>query len=361
MERCVALTHSVIQNSFKYCSIPRPEVVKRVRPEKSSESPKPPSDTTQTEPKTSIPPHINDLRPSSKDDSNPNSHPHSRYNSPANARDSPIHVSPSTNGPPQSPRNHRPGEEKSRPDIIPAMPPPIIPSQTPSAQELRETAKLTISRPERPEARNPNGSRAPSPLNRSPSPASRPGTRNASSESRASGGRSRSDRGNDGDREERRSDRENRQESRDHAATLGRRDSITHNRSERSGRERPSARDMDKDGDRDKERDRGRDRHGDREKERDRDRDLDRARDRDRDRERDRDRDRHRRDDKDRDRDRDSRKERDPNRGQPGMPPAPQDDRALPTRPDPSRHRNPPGVEDGLGKRRRAPDDDVSV
>jgi THO complex subunit 2 len=263
--------------------------------------------------------------------------------------------------PPQSPRNYRPSEEKSRSDIVPTMPPPAIPSQTPSAQELRETAKLSISRPEKSESlRNPNGSGAPSPRIRSPSPSSRPGTRNASSESRASGGRSRSDRGNDGDREERRSDRENRQDSRDHAATLGRRDSITHNRSERSGRERTS-RDMDKDkdGDREKERDRGRDRHGDREKERDRDRDIDRVRDRERDRDRDRDRDRHRRDDKDRDRD--SRKERDPNRGQMGsMPPALQDDRALPTRPDP-RHRGSIATEDGLGKRRRAPDDDVST
>ncbi|KAF9468910.1 transcription factor/nuclear export subunit protein 2-domain-containing protein [Collybia nuda] len=337
-------------------SIPRPEVVKRVRPEKNSESPKPPGDALQTEPKSSIPSHISELRPSSKEDSNPNHHPRSRYNSPANARDAPIHVS--AGGPPHSPRNHRPAEEKSRLDIIPAMPPPIIPSQTPSAQELRETAKMTISRPEKPEARNSNGSGAPSPRNRSPSPSSRPGTRNASSESRASGGRSRSDRGNDGDREERRSDRESRQESRDHAATLGRRDSITHNRSERSGRERLSGRDMDKDGDREKERDRGRDRHGDREKDRDRDRDLDRVRDRERDRDRDRDRDRHRRDDRDRDRDRDNRKERDFNRGQPGIPPVPQDDRALPTRPDPGRHRSSLGIEDGLGKRRRATDDD---
>lgn len=230
------------------------------------------------------------------------------------------------------------------------MPPPSVPSQTPSAQELRETAKQTIHRPEKLEPpRTSGGSAAPSPRHRSPSPSSRPGTRNTSAESRASGGRSRSDR--DPDRDDRR-DRENRQDPRDTSA-LNRRDSLTHNRSERSGRERVSTRDSDKELDRDKDRDRGRDRHGDREKERDRD--LDRVRDRDRDR----DRDRHRRDDKDRDRD--GRKERDINRIQPnGIPAASQEDRGLPSRPDPGRHRGVLSGEDGLGKRRRPPDDDVS-
>ncbi|KAF5387899.1 hypothetical protein D9615_000104 [Tricholomella constricta] len=327
-------------------SIPRPEVVKRVRPEtKHSQSPGEPGLSQADAVKSSVPPHMNELRMSGKDESPAGLSPRSRYNSPAHARGSPIPQlsSPSGLGKelPHSPRTHRPEEDRSRSDGVPAMPPPSVPSQTPSAQELRETAKQSM-RSEKLEGRNAGGSRGTSPRRRSLSPTSLPGTRNHSSESRASGGRSRSDR--DGDREER---RESRQDSRDHAATLGRRDSITHNRSERSGRERTSTRDSDKD-DRDKERDRGRDRHG----ERDRDRDSDRVRDRERDRERDRDR--HRRDDKDRDRE--SRKERDANRGQPSTPGPLPDDRALPTRPDP-RHRTALG-DDGLGKRRRAADDD---
>ena len=164
----------------------------------------------------------------------------------------------------QSPHNHRLLDEKARSDILPAMPPPSVPSQTPSAQELRETAKLTINRPDKVEPpRTSGGSAAPSPRPRSPSPSSRPGTRDASTESRASGGRSRSDR--EPDRDDRRS-REHRQEPHD-ISTLNRRDSLTHNRTERSGRERLLG---DKEVDRDKDRDRGRDRHGDREKERDR-------------------------------------------------------------------------------------------
>lgn len=338
-------------------SIPRPEVVKRVRPDnKHSQSPKP-ADTLPSQPdtiKSHVPPHLSELRLSTKDDSAAGHSPRSRYHSPAGARDSPFpQASPSGLGKelPHSPR-HRSGEERPRPDAPPTMLPPSVPSQTPSAQELRETAKQSIGRSDKLDAiRHSSNSAAPSPRRRSPSPSSRPGTRNPSVESRASGGRSRSDRGNtDPDRDERRGDRESRQDSRDHAATLGRRDSITHNRSERSGRERTSTRDSDKDRDseREKDRDRGRDRHGDREKDRDRDRD--------RERERDRDRDRHRRDDKDRDRD--SRKDRDLGRGQAAPLNAPEE-RQLPTRPDPGRHRS--QVEDGLGKRRRPADDDVST
>lgn len=331
-------------------SIPRPEVVKRVRPEtKASESPKPVGEVTPSHLDAKlIVAHIHELR-SSKDEPTSNSSI-SRYSSPANARESPLlQSSPGIDKePPQSPHSLRLLDEKARPDALPAMPPPSVPSQTPSAQELRETAKQTIHRPEKLEPpRTSGGSAAPSPRHRSPSPSSRPGTRNTSAESRASGGRSRSDR--DPDRDDRR-DRENRQDPRDTSA-LNRRDSLTHNRSERSGRERVSTRDSDKELDRDKDRDRGRDRHGDREKERDRD--LDRVRDRDRDR----DRDRHRRDDKDRDRD--GRKERDINRIQPnGIPAASQEDRGLPSRPDPGRHRGVLSGEDGLGKRRRPPDDD---
>jgi hypothetical protein len=70
-----------------YSSIPRPEVVKRVRPDtKTSESPKPIGDVTASQNAKSNISHIHDLR-SSKDESMGHS-PLSRYNSPTNARDS---------------------------------------------------------------------------------------------------------------------------------------------------------------------------------------------------------------------------------------------------------------------------------
>jgi len=253
---------------------------------------------------------------------------------------------------PRSPRNR---------DSQEAMPPPSVPSQTLSAQELRETAKQTIARPSDKtedkvgrltvESLSQNGSAAPSPASRqrTPSPPTRPGTRNASADSRASAGRSRSD----GDHnEDKRTDRDNRQESRDR---VGRREGLSHGR---NGRDRASMRETDKDGkdgERDRDRDRGRDRHGDRE----RDRDRERERDRERDRDRDRDRDRHRRDDKDRDRE--GRKERDTsNRSAIATVNLDPDDRSLPSRPDLSRHRSIQNGDDGLGKRRRPTDDDVS-
>jgi THO complex subunit 2 len=266
--------------------------------------------------------------------------------------------------PPQSPRNYR-EDKQSRVEKV--MPPPSAPSQTLSAQELRETAKQSITnRPDKADDRIQNGSAnaSPVPRRRSPSPPTRPGTRNGSADSRASGGRPRSDRGSgDGnDRlDDKRSSRDSRQES--HNSSLGRRDG----RSERSGRERGSVREAEKDkeAEKDRDRDRIRDRHGDKEKERDRDKDKDRRerdreRDRERERDRDRDRDRHRRDDKDRDRD--VRKERDPGgRETPtsAVPPGP-DSRGLPTRPDASRHRDVPNGDEALGKRRRPADDEVS-
>ncbi|KAJ7283481.1 transcription factor/nuclear export subunit protein 2-domain-containing protein [Mycena rebaudengoi] len=195
----------------------------------------------------------------------------SRFSSPAGGldisralgKDPPIAPGLSALGkePPQSPRNHRAVEEKtSRADGQP-MPPPVAPSQTQVAQELRETAKQTMSRgnkddDKRPanETRNQSGSRAPSPRRRTPSPTSRPGTRNHSSESRASGGRGRDRMPADSD--EKRTDRDTRQEARDHASALTRRDSLTHNRSDRGARERAPG---DKD---ERDKDRGRDRHG---------------------------------------------------------------------------------------------------
>lgn len=260
--------------------------------------------------------------------------------------------------PPQSPRNHRVGEDKL-PRAEKIMPPPSAPSQTLSAQELRETAKQSITnRPDKsedrtarpsnePRSQNGSANASPIPRRRSPSPSTRPGTRNGSADSRASGGRPRSDRGS-GDSNDRlddkKSSRDGRQES--HSSTIGRRDS----RSERGGRERPSAReDKDKEAERDRDRDRIRDRHGDKERERDRDKDR---RERDRERDRDRDRDRHRRDD---------RKERDPvarDTLASAVTPGP-DNRGLPTRPDASRHREIPNNDEALGKRRRPTDDEV--
>lgn len=273
--------------------------------------------------------------------------------------------------PPQSPRSHRADDKQPRSEKV--MPPPSAPSQTISAQELRETAKQSVmhrtdkseDKPGRPstDSRSQNGSAnaSPVPRRRSPSP-TRPGTRNASADSRASGGHTRSDRGpgDSSDRpDDRKSDRDSRQDPRDHGSTLLRRDS----RSERSGRERISGRevdrDKDKDIDRDRDRDRVRDRHGDKERDRDRDKDRrekDRERDRERDRDRDRDRDRHRRDDKDRDRE--GRKDRDTvSRHAPTSTVTPtSDSRSLATRPG---HRDVSNGDENLGKRRRPTEDEV--
>ena len=258
----------------------------------------------------------------------------------------------------ESSRHHRANDlPPTRQEIPPAMPPPAAPSQTASAQELRETARQSISRPERLETTGQNGSGAPSPRVRSPSPSSRPGTRNGSTDSRTSGDKSRSDAGNaERSVDDRRPERDTRLENREPTSSLSRRDSLTHNRSERRDR---GGRDADKDRDSERDKDRGRERHGDRERERDRDRE--RERDRDKDRET-RGRRRGGRDEEDRDRD--SRKDREPtaSRNQPAPPVAPADERGLPSRPDNSRRRDTPqsNGDDSLGKRRRPPDDEVS-
>jgi THO complex subunit 2 len=137
-------------------------------------------------------------------------------------------------------------------------------------------------------------------------------------------------------------------------ANAGRRDSLTHAR-ERANRERETERERDREP-----RGSGRDRHGDRDRdrgERDRDRDRDRERDRserpsDRERERERDRDRHRRDDKERER----RGGEDKDRKGAGSGPL---ENPL-NRQEPGLRQR--GVQDeGLGKRRRGADDDVST
>lgn len=355
-------------------SVPRPEVVKRVRPDKSSQSPRPEVDNSLK----SEPMDVDRKLPTAPSSSASIEYRHRNGNTstavrkdlaiahdtPRSQTSSPVHGK----EPPKSPRSHRALDEKPTRGET-AMAPPSVPSQTVSAQELRETAKQTIAhrpdkledRPSRssiePRSQNASANASPVPRRRSHSPP-RPGTRNGSADSRASGGRARSDRGSgDSDRlDDKRSDRENRQELREH----GRRES----RSDRGGRERVSARevDTDKESDRNRDRDRPRDRHGDREKERDRDREKDRRerdRERERDRDRDRDRDRHRRDDKDRDRD--SRKERNPaSRDIPAnVTAATSDNRGLPSRLDTSRHRDGPNADDNLGKRRRPTDDEV--
>ncbi|KAL0949134.1 hypothetical protein HGRIS_009218 [Hohenbuehelia grisea] len=367
-------------------SVPRPEVVKRIRPD-TSKSPAPvkmdvdpkPQDSARAPPtapaeRNKAPtsdPRPKDDGPSSAPPRPASAQTNSRHASSAvnsdiadirsSARDhsrphtpqAPASQNPSAGKePPQSPRSHRANEETARaeaqPPSIPStgMPPPARPSQTVSAQELRETAKQSMSKVEDKnlrsvaDTRGQNGSGTSSPnrwRGRSSSPSSRPGTRNHSSDSRHSGGRSRSDRDAADDKQ--------RAEGREHPS---RRDSLTHVRSERRERS-SSARDAEKD---DRDRDRGRDRHGDKEKDRDRDRERERERDRERDRDdRDRDRDRHG-SRKDRERDR---KDRESSRGGPA---SGAEERGPPTRPDPTRHRNGAGGEESLGKRRRGADDE---
>ncbi|KAJ3723327.1 transcription factor/nuclear export subunit protein 2-domain-containing protein [Lentinula raphanica] len=290
----------------------RPPVVKRVRPDTSNPaSPAPPTDKHTVEPaavseKKDEPKESTALRVEQKDK--------------GLLRD--------VLQPP--PRTERLAEEPT-PQALPAMPPPSEPSQKPSAQELRVTAAQSrADKNEDKSGRSPRGaneSAAPSPRHRSVSPATRPGTREHSTESRTSTGRSRSE------REKTESSADKRE--RDHGPT--RRDSLTHNRSDRSGRDRTTA------GDSDRDRESRRDRHGDKERDRG---------DRDRDREKDRDRhgDRHRRDGKDHARD--ARKDRD-GRTSESSTLAPTTDSRT-SRPE-LRHRN---SDDGLGKRRRGAEED---
>lgn len=272
-------------------SIPRPQLIKRT----NRDSPKPAVDAKSSQPPSGP---AADRRPASVREGNSNGNL-----TPTKAADSKS--TPTTRG--DAERTN--GDDKA----TPGMPPPAVPSQTMSAQELRETAKQTMHRHDRaPEAVPATPPTAPttttatpkkavdsvtsSPRRRSPSPQSRPGTRNHSTDSRASGGKTRSTK--DSGRQE-----------------PTRRDSLTHVRSDRPRRE--SERD-------DRDRDRGgRDRHGD-------------GRDshRERERERDHNRDRHRRDEKDR-------------KDRPAPAPASADSRRVE---DSAAH---------LGKRRRPGDDDV--
>ncbi|KAF6762809.1 transcription factor/nuclear export subunit protein 2-domain-containing protein [Ephemerocybe angulata] len=341
-------------------SIPRPEVVKRVRTDNRNNdaSPRPPLDA----PKPSAP-------------FNPQAAPFNPSNAPE-VRPIPVMISGSRGGdrdqrdvrsdgqqqyPPRHPPHqppyglpNNPLKERKEEHQHPMLP-PAIPSQTLSAVELRETARQSIQH-------NRNGASgdrdrdAPSPRVRSPSPTA-PASRDLSPDSRGSGGRMRSDRMLEGSAvDERGRERDLSLASRDggSGANATRRDSLTHTR------ERDSRTNRDRTSERDRDGERGRDRHGDRERDRgDRDgRDRERGdRDRDgRDRERserergDRDRDRHRRDDKDRERDRKG-----------GVPGAALES-PLPTRPEPSRRDRTERFllgEESIGvKRRRGADDD---
>ncbi|KAI9000935.1 transcription factor/nuclear export subunit protein 2-domain-containing protein [Trametes punicea] len=355
-------------NSMKMVvdSVPRPEVVKRVRPE----SRVPDSGTERTGASRSDAMDVDQTGSEQGAGENLKAPSASKAPSPlpsAVTETSRASRPPTPNQPmaarlaaankaiPTSPRaalnsvDQRPGRTETQQ----TMPPPTAPSQTVSAQELRETAKRERGEVQPPTEPRAQAATAPaqSPRRRSPSPTSRPGTRPPSQDSRGSGDRrSVRDSGSADKSEGRRSDRPEREPSRRETA-----------RSER--RARDAERDRDE-----RDRDRGRDRHGDRER-RDRDRDRDRERDRDKDRDhrdrdhrdrerdRDRDRDRHRRDEKDRDRDRD-RKERE--RGTAATPSATPvvDDRGLPSRPEIGRHRG-GQYDDSLGKRRRGTEDET--
>ena len=360
-----------------YTSVPRPEVVKRVRPSSGSAEPKP------SPPPTEHRPDGMDVDAPRSTAVNGTPRPVDRSSSPsvlpalprdiAQLKDASRPVTPSPLSSSvllqeltRSPRPDSDESRLSRPEPVQGMLPPSAPSQTTSAQELRETAKQsrpldrTEDKPPRP-SNEPHTSGSPSSRRRSASPASKPGTRNPSVESRASGGRVREN--TRSGEEAKPPERDGRQEGQ---REPGRREGGSH-RGDRGGRRD----DRDKESDRDRDR---RDRHGDGRRERDRERDReekrerdtererersgrrDKDRDRDRDRERERDRDRHR-SDKERDRKEKGATERGSN-AVPTSSPVPTDDRGLPARPDPSRHQ-PRHGDDSLGKRRRGVDDEV--
>ena len=322
MDRYVLSFFLVEMMDLTVPSIPRPEVVKRVRGDaRLSDSPKPPVDVSMAAPGQAS------TEPKQQDDQRTRTEQIS-------TTDAPEH------------RQHHP-----RPDSQVAMPPPPISmSRQASSHDTRDNPR---SRQEKSEGRHGSGSGAPSPRVRSPSPNGRSGARARSSDSRTSG-----EKRTESGAPDRPSDDRRERESRD--THPSRRDSLTHTTRDRARDE----------SDRDK--DRTRDRHGERERDKERDRDRERDRNRERERERDRDhRDRERTRDRDRDRrreekdrDREARKDREsststrPQAAQTASTTA--DDRGLPQRPTEPRHRAAsPASDEALGKRRRG-DDDVS-
>jgi THO complex subunit 2 len=348
-------------------SVPRPDFIKRVgRGDKMDTTPDHPSITEVN--KSGTP------QPTREPPTGPAKHPtQPRRSSPVHAADArrDFAYSKDHSRPPSpsetshsSARDRGPDDRRESPQST--MPPPTIPSQKPSAHELRETAKNSLSSRlpdkldmDKSSHYDQNGH---PPRRRSVSP-SRPGTRNPSLDSRGSAGQSRSA-GED--------------ERRDSRSGPSRRESA---RLERNARDRPSGRDGRESDREDRERDRERDRHGERErKERDRndrERERERERDRERERERERDRDRnggrdsrdrHRRDERDR-KERPAARESAREQRDSGWESARELGAATPAAPAetptrasdaPSRHRSATKGEDGLGKRRRPADDDVS-
>jgi THO complex subunit 2 len=372
-------------------SIPRPEVVKRIRPDNRSATSTPkPEDASMAETAVALPsgpnnqpkpsetkmppskparPEASPLRPSTasphvaiietdnataktsiqSSDARPPVK-EARLRSPQQTNT--THLLPSKE-PPQSPRSLRSADDThSRP--VPQqqdMPPPSAPSSTPSAQELRTTAKVLSQRGD--ERSENKGSRSGDihPLSRPPS---RPPSRGPARGPTPPPSRRRSlspvPRGPPFDNRVERPgevDRSDRSSGRVFPPRQDRiqRPGMDADRVDRSPRDRAvsSSRELD----------------------RIRDPDRDRDRERDRERERERDRDRHRRDwEKDKGRDSSvSRKDRETPVGRepPSHPRRDSLSEDLPTGPDLSRNRSFPGgiVEDHLGKRRRGPDEDV--
>lgn len=227
------------------------------------------------------------------------------------------------------------------------MAPPTAPSQKLQAQELRSSRSIgqiekSVSSP-----RERQRDVIDSPSRRSPSPATRPGTRNTSAESRASSGSKR-----ERNRRSRVSpdsdDRRRPAEGTSRAERGGGYRDVPQGRSERGTRERipgSSTRDADRERevDQDRKRDRDKDKK-DRESRREhRERDRDKA-------DRDKERDRHRRDRDDKDR------ERKPSASKEAQSTA---EHGGSARSESNRHRT--HSDESLGKRRRAPDDEVST
>ena len=354
-------------------SVPRPDFIKRVGRDKMDTTPdhsstpdksvtpqptrEPPTGpakpTLPTQPRRASPVNAVDSRKGlahAKDQSRPPSP--SSTSHPSSARD------------PHSPRGHRsPDERRESPQTT--MLPPMIPSQKPSAQELRETAKMTIGSrlPDKPDMDKPSSQydqNGHPPRRRSSSP-SRPGTRNPSVDSRGSGGQSRS--AGEDDRKDPRPGPSRRESLRSERGARDRAPGRDGRESDREERERGSERDRHGERER-KERDRNeRDKDRERERERERDRERERERERDRDRNGGRDsRDRHRRDERDR-KERPVARESVREQRESATTTTPATPVETPTRPSdtPSRHRSAIKGEDGLGKRRRPADDDVSV
>lgn len=362
-------------------SIPRPEVVRRNRPD-SRPPETTPSDSTEKGETINLPPKPTGLAPAPstvQPKQEMQTQTSSQSNRPplrpagvstADLRKEVLQVAnghsrPATPQPPQSGSTDNTVKEGLQPHpprvqepVQKPMAPPSKPSQTLSAQELRSTR--VGSRAER-AGQSPRPEPSKPPAVRSPSPATRLGSRNASADSGRSADkereRARYDRSLDAESAEE-GKRTANLETPSRAERSGAHREVLHGRSERNGRDRipgSSTRDLDRDRDRDSDREweKGRERDKDRDREREK-RDREPSH-REREREKDRDhRDRHRRDDKERDRGR-----REPRGNGSELP----QEAGTTSRTDGNRHRTRTGSthsDETLGKRRRPADDEVS-